>query len=83
VILAPIKTNQRGDMENNDINTLELQKTSLFRNLSLSNLIYLRFVIDGRVTLTDAGHPTTEVGNLPPCLFAGFIVNIDPISKNI
>jgi hypothetical protein len=40
-------------------------------------------IVGGRVILTTGKHPATDIGNLPPCLFAGFIVIIDPISIKI
>ncbi len=66
---APIKPNQSGDIENKVINKLLDMQCS--------------FIVDERVTLTGEKHPATDNGNLPPCLFNGLTVNIDPISKNI
>lgn len=53
------------------------------KHSSLSKPDYLGFVMIEGIVLIDDLQPARDVGNIPPCLFGGLSVVIDPISMNV
>jgi hypothetical protein len=60
--------------------TIKPSDSSLFTSVKSH---YFEFVVVEEVISIDVLQPTRDVGNFPPCLSGGLIVDIDPINMKV